>query len=56
MSDLKERLEFLMCNEVLRRSLRIHHSSLRSITYRKAPPQMRGTFQLVDHGDGVILN
>jgi hypothetical protein len=29
---------------------------LPSVTYRKAPPDMRGTFQFVDHCDGVILN
>jgi hypothetical protein len=29
---------------------------LPSVTYRKAPPEMRGTFQFVDHCNGVILN
>ena len=29
---------------------------LLSIPYRKALPNMRGTFQFVDHRDGIILN
>ena len=38
------------------RSLSILHSSLPSVPNCKALPDMRGTFQFVDHCNGVIVN
>jgi hypothetical protein len=38
------------------RSLRFLHSSLLSVPYCKALPDMLRAFQFVDHRNGVILN
>ena len=38
------------------RSLRILHSSLPSVPYCKALPDMFRAFQFVDRRDGVVLN